>query len=126
MGFLNGLVKAVDIVDNAVTDARARHGANTEADRFAAKVQLHTTYYTIVRHRLPDGGEANLVHEHIATRRSGLTGQPMFGHMSASALWAGFGPVYTDRPRGLQTIRERSEANEKMTGPQIRGHISDY
>lgn len=124
MGFLNALGKAVDLVDNAVTDARTRHGANADADRFADTVQLHKTYYTVVVHQLPWGGQHKLIHEHIAKGRSRITGEPMFGHMSASQLWLTHGPVFAERPSSLQTLREYSDKRDP--GPDIRGHISDY
>lgn len=111
---------------SALDTAVAGHKAQKEAAQFAATVQLGKTYYTVVRHQQPYGGTHELIHEHIATSRSRITGQPMFGHKSASALWLTEGPVYTDRTPGLQTIREETEANNKQVGPQIHGHISDY
>lgn len=100
--------------------ALAIRGARKEATAWADTVQLHRTYYTVVTHRHPSGsGTHQLVHEHIAKSRSRITGQPLFGHMSASELWLGHGPVHTERPPGLQTLREYVTALDKAPGPEL-------
>jgi hypothetical protein len=112
MGFFSSLDTAV-----------AGHKAQKEASRFAATVKPNQTYYTVVVHQVAGGGTRELIHEHFVTGHSRITGQYMFGHRSAAALWLADGPVYSERPGGI-TIREYSDKQD--AGPDIRGHISDY
>jgi hypothetical protein len=116
--------RVTDAIDCALTDAIHSGKSTREANAFARTVRPHKTYYTIVTHRSPRGGTYELIHEHIASPQ--FTGPPMFGHKSAAGLWLTEGPVYSERPPGLQTIREETEANQKQVGPQIKGHLSDY
>lgn len=106
MGLLRAAGKALNFVDNAVTDARASHSAQKEAREFAATVKGGQTYYSVVDCHWP-WGKGRLLMEHTASAKpSWAHGQHTFGHLSAAGLWLSYGPIHERRPAGLQTLGE--------------------
>lgn len=115
MGFLTALSKAFDAVDGAAAQAIASHSAQKEAARFAATVKPGRTYYTQHTHHLPWGDEV-LLKEWVFAGSSIVIRQPMCGHMTAAAVWLGYGPVFDKRPAGVQTVDEYSA--QDVGGPK--------
>ncbi|NUP49180.1 MAG: hypothetical protein HOW97_18015 [Catenulispora sp.] len=100
MGFFSVLNKAVDAVDNTVTNARVRHGAQSEASKFAASVRPGHTYYSVVICHTPWGDERALMEFRFDRRGRD-------GHMTAAGAWLSYGPLHDRRPGGgLMTFRE--------------------
>lgn len=128
MRIRDALSKAVDVADNVLTPAVARHGMHRDATKFARSVKLHKPYYVIVTHNMPWGGTADLVHEHVFVKYFPITGDPITdGGTSAATLHLHYGgQVFTERPPGLQTLTEFDEAMNKASGPDIRGNIRDF
>jgi hypothetical protein len=111
--------KALDMFDNAVTDARASHGAQREAKQFAATVVPGKTYYSVVELNRPWGKSRALMEWVFEDRRGFATGQYMSGHLSAAGVWLGWGPIHATRPAGLKTFRELD------AGPEFPPEVTD-
>lgn len=115
----------IDRLDDILTDARGRSAATREATRFARSVKLNTSYYAVARHAAPEGGEMELVHEYVFTRRSPITDLPMCGPHSAAHIWLNHGPLTANRPRKLMTVAEYEAACD-VDGPNIVGSLHEY
>jgi len=87
----------IDRVDDVLTTARARHGAQREAAKFSRSVQLGRIYYSVETFRLPTG-DRKLAVPWVFTRRSRATGDPMCGAVSAAGAWLRHGPL-TEKPK---------------------------
>lgn len=84
----------------------AKRSARREAAEFAATVTPGHTYYSIVDCNWP-WGQGRLLYEWKAgRRRSWITHEVMFEHLSASGLWLGYGPIHAKRPGGILTFAE--------------------
>jgi hypothetical protein len=112
-----------DKIDCAITDVLHKTGASNEATRFAKRVKLGKTYYTIKSDNGP--GASQYLDEHVFTKISFFTGLPD----GAPDLWACAGPVYDDRNAapcaGLMTLSEYRGWLNEDDGPNIRGSIAD-
>jgi hypothetical protein len=89
----------------------------SEAKRFARTVKPGHTYYAINRHRYPWGEESLLTEWVFTERRCLITCEFKSGHLAASAVWNGFGPLYDTRPPGLLTTTEYSQLNAHAPTP---------
>jgi hypothetical protein len=117
--------RATNYLDCKLTDAIHKSGASNEAKRFAKKVVLGKTYYTIKSDNGP--GARQYLDEHVFTKISTFTGLPE----GAPDLWACAGPVYDNRNAapcaGLMTLSEYREWLNEDDGPNIRGgNLNDY
>lgn len=93
MGIFRALNRAVDAVDNAITDARVHSGAHREARKWAAGVWNGTVYSTET-HNHPVGGTHELVHEHQV--RNGK-----IGHQSVEGWYLTASRPSKTKPRGM-------------------------
>ena len=91
--------RAVDAVDNAITDTVTRSAHRREAEKFARSAPRNGVVYTTETHNMPWGGTQELVHEHQV--RNGK-----IGHMTPAGLFLTAGKASLTRPRGLQTVDE--------------------
>lgn len=96
----------MDLLKFVAPATAARRAFRREAAEFAAAVIPGRTYYSVMECNWP-WGKGRLLYEWKASnRRSWPNREYMFGHLSASGAWLGFGPIYADRPRGLLTFAE--------------------
>ena len=100
--------RALDAVDNAITDTVTRAGAHREAERFARQVRPGETWYSVETYALPTG-EQQLLKEHTFDRIK------KSGHRSAEGVYLNSGPLFRRRPAGMQTEQEYS--NSEVAGP---------
>lgn len=109
MGFLG---RIVDAVDNAVTDARARHGAQREAAQFQASVRPGDTIYVTDAYALPEG-ERHLTTAYTVGRGGRVGSSTVAGLVLRSAA------VTRGRPAGLMTLAEYTEAQNAAEPPDM-------
>jgi hypothetical protein len=97
----------IDKLDAALTTARARHGAQAEATRFARTVREGETYYSVVDLAAApwNPGQALMVWRF---KRERITGYMRYGAVEAGQAWLTYGPLHKVRPGGLQTLQELS------------------
>ncbi|MDG9701688.1 hypothetical protein [Streptomyces sp. DH37] len=104
----------IDAIDDVLTTARGRHGAQREAAKFSRSVQLGRTYWAVAEFRLPTGGR-KLAVPWTFDRKSRATGDPMCGAVSAAGAWLRCGPLHDSPP--CQTLAdylaECAEADQK-------------
>ncbi|URN11340.1 hypothetical protein LUW77_03355 [Streptomyces radiopugnans] len=93
----------IDRIDDALTTARGRHGAQREAAKFSRTAQPGRTYWSVEEFRLPTGTRKLAVPWKF-DRRSRLTGDPMCGAVSAAGAWLRHGPLHSSPP--CQTLAE--------------------
>lgn len=84
----------------------ARRDTQKEAAKFAAGVKPGHTYYSVVDCNWPWGNGRLLMEWKFGKPTFWSGGQPMSGHLSAAGVWLSYGPIHTDRPRGLLTFDE--------------------
>lgn len=107
--------RALDAVDNAITDTVTRSKHRRDAEKFARTVRPGDTIYSVETHRGLFGKDEQLVHEHRVDRRGKI------GHMTPAGLFLTAGKVSKSRPRGLQTVAEY-EASQ-VAGPNAAAAV---
>lgn len=105
MGFFGFIV---DKLDDAVTDARVRHGAQREAARFARSVREGDVIYTTNIHHTVNG-----TMELAQAHRVGRGGR--VGSESVAGMWLRNHSVSRTRPSGVMTLAEFRE--EQVAAP---------
>lgn len=88
------------------------------AKKFSNSVQLGKAYYSIEEQMANPHTGQSVLREWIFTRKSRLSGQPMCGHMTATAVYMYCGGEISDkRCAGLKTAQEWSELNNSSMIP---------
>lgn len=105
MGFLS---RIVDAIDNTVTDARTRSGAERDAQRFAASVRPGDTIYVTNPHRTVTGVQ-DLVMPYTVGRGGRVGSDTVAGLVLRNQS------VSTRRPAGLMTVAEYTDM--QVAGP---------
>ncbi|MFF7023029.1 hypothetical protein ACFY97_18750 [Streptomyces klenkii] len=101
----------IDAIDNLLTDVRIGVQASREAKRFAQGLRKGDTLYSIQDFTLPVIGATQLVVEHKLDGVDGLiSGEPMCGPDTVTALWRKHPTLSKKRPRHLQTLDEYVES----------------
>lgn len=101
----------IDLIDNAVTTARVRGGAQREAARFARSVRAGRTYWSVVDLNCHyPGAPAQALHEWVF-KKERITGYMRCGAVEAAQAWLTYGPLHERRPGNpdeLMTFAELS------------------
>lgn len=97
----------IDAIDNLLTDARIECSAGREAKRFARGLKVGDVLYSVGEFNLPKIGWTKLVIEHRLNKIDRwVSGEPMCGPDTVSALWRKNPTLSKKRPRDLQTLDE--------------------